>query len=275
VDQALRQQITKFYQAHVDGKFRLAYEMVAEDSKDLFFAADKEQYTDFSIVKVEYAEDFTRATAVVACGKVLAMFGNRFPVKAPITSTWKVEEGQWRWYKLPRVDVQSPAGMMHPGPTPEGDKKAELGKRGPKLEVIQRQVKVDKAEVKLNSTGASEDKVTVFNNLPGSISLSLIFHGYPGLDVKLDRETLNAKESAVLSFRFDPVDKHARRPMKAWLKVTPTNQIIQILVTFTGALGVATPAVQPPDVAAPASRPPAVVVKAPAAPASPPAQPKP
>ena len=36
-----------FYQAHVDGKFRLADTVVHEDSKDAFFVADKNQYKSF------------------------------------------------------------------------------------------------------------------------------------------------------------------------------------------------------------------------------------
>ena len=39
MDEALRARIHKFYQAHVDAKYRIADQVVAEDSKDLFFAA--------------------------------------------------------------------------------------------------------------------------------------------------------------------------------------------------------------------------------------------
>ena len=41
VDEALRARITRFYQAFIDGKFRLADALVADDSKDVFFAAEK------------------------------------------------------------------------------------------------------------------------------------------------------------------------------------------------------------------------------------------
>ena len=41
VDNALRERVSKFFQAHVDGKFRLAEEVIAEDSKDFFYNMEK------------------------------------------------------------------------------------------------------------------------------------------------------------------------------------------------------------------------------------------
>jgi hypothetical protein len=52
VDEALRARVTKFYQAHVDGKYRLADEVVAEDSKDAFFEARKPRYRKFELSRI-------------------------------------------------------------------------------------------------------------------------------------------------------------------------------------------------------------------------------
>ena len=52
MDQALRERVAAFLQAHVDGKFRLADQYVADESKDAFFEAHKRRYRDFEIVKV-------------------------------------------------------------------------------------------------------------------------------------------------------------------------------------------------------------------------------
>ncbi|MBM3748697.1 MAG: hypothetical protein FJW34_23225, partial [Acidobacteria bacterium] len=67
VDEAVRARVKQFFQAHVDGKFRAAAEVVAEDSQDAFFAANKPRCYSFEITKIEYLDEFTRATAVVAC----------------------------------------------------------------------------------------------------------------------------------------------------------------------------------------------------------------
>ena len=37
VDDALKTRVTEFYQDHIDGKFRKAEQLVAEDSKDAFY----------------------------------------------------------------------------------------------------------------------------------------------------------------------------------------------------------------------------------------------
>ena len=64
VDEALRQNVAKFYQAHVDGKFRNAEAVIAEDSKDTFYNLEKQRYFSFEIVRINYSENFTKAAVV-------------------------------------------------------------------------------------------------------------------------------------------------------------------------------------------------------------------
>jgi len=59
VDEALRSRIAKFYQAHVDKKFRQADEYVAEDTKDFYYQANKPAYLEFHIDNVLYQVNFT------------------------------------------------------------------------------------------------------------------------------------------------------------------------------------------------------------------------
>src|SRR5579864_740686 len=44
IEDALRARVTEFFQYHVDGNFRKAYDMVAEDTKDFYFKALKIQF---------------------------------------------------------------------------------------------------------------------------------------------------------------------------------------------------------------------------------------
>jgi len=44
-----QQRVRSFYQAYVDGKFRKAYDIVADDSKDAFLTATKPHYDGFEI----------------------------------------------------------------------------------------------------------------------------------------------------------------------------------------------------------------------------------
>ena len=61
VDQALRARVTEFFQAHVDGAFRKAFEIVAEDTKDYYFATEKVRFKSFKIVDIKYSDNFTKA----------------------------------------------------------------------------------------------------------------------------------------------------------------------------------------------------------------------
>src|ERR1700758_4766602 len=91
VDAALRERISKFFQAHVDGKTRQAEQYVAEDTKDFFFDSNKPHYFDFHIDKIIYSENFTRAKAIVMCKQRIMMPGSLSdPIDVPTPSTWKL-----------------------------------------------------------------------------------------------------------------------------------------------------------------------------------------
>ena len=55
IDDALRENVAKFFKAHVDGKFRQAEEVIAEDSKDFFYNMEKQRYFSFEIVRINYS----------------------------------------------------------------------------------------------------------------------------------------------------------------------------------------------------------------------------
>src|SRR5579885_1559929 len=61
IDEALRARVHDFYQAHVSGKFREAFKLVADDSADVFFAAAKQQYKECDTARINYSENFTKA----------------------------------------------------------------------------------------------------------------------------------------------------------------------------------------------------------------------
>src|ERR1044072_5758427 len=75
VEEALRARITQFFQLHVDGKFRQAESLVAEDTKDFFYSANKPKYLGFEIKSISYNDDFTKAKAVVVAQMVVMVPG--------------------------------------------------------------------------------------------------------------------------------------------------------------------------------------------------------
>src|ERR1700722_18375686 len=110
VDQALRARVSEYLQYQVDGNFRKAYEMVAEDSKDVYFTAPKTPYTSFSIDEITYSDDFKKASVRVTLGYVFAIVGHPLPVKNARVFEWKIEDGKWVWHFNPALIAATPMG---------------------------------------------------------------------------------------------------------------------------------------------------------------------
>lgn len=236
IDEALRARIAKFYQAHVDGKFRLADELVADDSKDFFFAASKTKFLGFEITKINYSENFSKANATVTVDMHVPIpgFGER-PMKIPVPSLWKVVDGQWYWYVDPEAMKITPFGKMEPG---SGE--ATGGPMPPKwkrldLKNLQAQVRADKGAVTLKADTGSSDQVTISNQMPGSVSLLLYDPKLPGVEIKLDRSELKAGEKATLTFRCQPLKKIPASSIPVRVLVQPINQEISIQLAITGS----------------------------------------
>jgi hypothetical protein len=229
VDRALRARITEFYQDHVEGKFRQAEALVAEDTKDYYYSANKTKYLSFEIRKIDYSEGFTRAKALIMCEQYIMMpeFNNK-PMKVPTPSTWKLADGQWYWYVDQDALRQTPFGKMTPGPYPKGAAPATaMPPSIPNLEQMEKlfsqQVKVDKTSVTLKP-GESE-QVTITNGAKGPITVELMGK-IPGVDVKLDEMNIPAGEKAVLTLRAGA----AAKPGVLSVLVEQTNQVFSIQV---------------------------------------------
>lgn len=127
VDQALRARVTEFLQYHVDGNFRKAYDMVAEDTKDQYFASGKVQIKGFQINNVKFDDTFTKATVTGTISKTFSVAGNDLPVTVPSTTTWKIENNKWVWYSEVKAAPATPMGLASASPV-------GAAPRAPKLE---------------------------------------------------------------------------------------------------------------------------------------------
>jgi hypothetical protein len=117
VDKALRERIAGFYQLLVDGKFRQAEALVADDTKDFFYDMSKPKYLSFEIGEIVYSDQFTRAKAIVLCEQNIPLpgFAGK-PLKFPQPSLWKLVDGVWYWYVDQIALRQTPFGVMNPSP---------------------------------------------------------------------------------------------------------------------------------------------------------------
>ncbi len=230
VDAALRGRVTKFYQAHVDGKFRVADEVVAEDSKEVFFAAQKTRYKGFEIVKIAYSDQFTKARVVVAVDTDMAFPGmGKVAVKAPLTTTWKLENGEWFWYVDPNLGKETPFGRMKPG---EGESSGgPFLNKGPDPQALIKLVSVDKTKVQLSGESPTAE-VHVSNGMSGAVSLSLEYSTAAGFEASLDTKEVARGGSAKILIRSVPGDKAPGSTATVRLHVQPLGHTIPIEVQF-------------------------------------------
>lgn len=230
VDEALRARIAKFYQAQVDGKARRAEEIVAEDSKDIFYNMAKPKFLGFEIRDITYSDNFTKAKAIVVVEMYLMMPGfEGKPMKVPGSTLWKIETGQWCWYIDPDVLNTTPFGKMKdsgkPGAPPDL-------KSAPTVESVGKQVRPDKLRATLTTLAPSSDQIKIHNGMQGSVRIELRHAVVRGLEIKADRTEIPAGEDAVLSFHYQPGQGLPPQTLTVEAEVQPINTILRFLVAF-------------------------------------------
>jgi hypothetical protein len=236
IDQALRDRITKFYQAHVEGKFRVADQYVAEDSKDIFYEADKRRCKAFEIVKITYSEEFRKAQVVTMCDTEMLMMpvGVR-PVKAPLTSFWKRENGEWFWYAIPRGAKESPWGAMKPGEKASGSGLAAGAMppgimQGPDPAAVFKLVTVDTQQLRFRSDQAATQEVKVSNAMPGSITVEVEPVNFAGIQAKVEKAQVAAGESTKVFVSYQPIKPLPGTTASVRIRILPTGRVIPINV---------------------------------------------
>lgn len=238
VEDALRARITQFYQLHVEGKFRQAEQLVAEDSKDFFYNAGKPTYYKFSISKIQYSDSFTRALATVLCNMIIPVpgFAGK-PLDVPTPSRWKLENGQWYWYIDQDQLLQTPFGKRNPASgdsaPPAGGSvlPANMPTTLSEAQSLLNGVQADKKAVRLNLEKASSDQVVIENRLQGAVKLVLNAPKVEGLEARFDQPELKSGEKTVLKFSYKPGKTPPER-IAATVSVEPTNQAIPVDIVF-------------------------------------------
>ncbi|MEO8130244.1 MAG: hypothetical protein ABJF23_33585 [Bryobacteraceae bacterium] len=234
VDEALKARISKFYQAHVDGKFRSAEQFVAEDSKDFFFEIEKQRYLSFQEPQITYSDQFTKAKVitVVKAELRIARMG-KIVVTPPIVSAWKLEDGQWYWYHMAEKYLETPFGrsVIPDEKEVERERKIAEFKKVSPAELVS-QVKVSGSAVALSSYEPASGAITVTNNLPGQVTVDFSFPPVEGLTVSVDKKTLKSGESAKVSFDSKPPNSNPKGTITGNIVVQPLNQTFPVTVTF-------------------------------------------
>jgi hypothetical protein len=208
-EKALRDRVQQFYQLQVDKKYRQAEGMVADDTKDDYYVGKKPNIQGFTIDRVELSDDNTKAKVSIKAKVLVLMPGAGAQVfEMPTPTTWKVENGEWRWYISAEAKVTTPFGKIN---TAGDTKTSELNTKGqapggimnPDLGALQGKATIDRAEVILTADSPSQ-VVTITNELPGPLDLRVDPHAgmIKGLTVEVDKTHLEAGEKARVLLRL-------------------------------------------------------------------------
>ena len=98
VEDGLRARLKLFYDAYLTGKFRQAYELVAEEDKDEYFNRAKTPYHSYRIGSIQFSDNFSKAKVLLVVNRDFHFQGHTMAVDVPIAEDWKIENGQWMWY---------------------------------------------------------------------------------------------------------------------------------------------------------------------------------
>jgi hypothetical protein len=238
VEEALRARVQKFYGFYMEGKFRAADALVAEDSKDAFYVGGKRKCRSIEIDTLRFSEDYSKADVMVSCDTdVMVEPVGLIRAQVPMRTRWKTLGGDWFWYVEPASEqgTPTPFGFFKPG-SPNGPPAAMgMPAVGMNVEALTKLVKVDRQQVSFDANTGGVARVVVTNTMPGSVSLVLDPKEIAGFELTLDKKDLAQGQSAVLSIGYVPSKDRKPSPVLVKIVVSPIQQEIPIRIGFTGS----------------------------------------
>jgi hypothetical protein len=234
VDQALRQRVTPFFQAHVDGRFRQAEQYVAEESKDAFYEAEKRRCRSFEIVRINYEENFSKAGVVINCEtEVLIPPKGLVAVRMPLASRWKVVDRDWYWYVESRPTVDSPFGKMTASPRSQGQ--GTPLPTGPSPADLAKMVTLDRNTLFFPPLSAGEAEIVVSNSMEGQVRVEIAPLSATDVKAEMDKTVIGGRGEGKLRVRYQPDASKPRQPGSSEeirLTVQPISREYVVMVKF-------------------------------------------
>jgi len=180
VDQALRARAKEFLQHQVDGNYRKAYDMVAEDSRDFYFGMAKPKYTSFELASIDFTDNFTKAVVNGTVKRTGNFGGHDVELPIPFKDTWSIENGKWMWTHQETKMLITPLGdiPIDPNAKPATDPATAIPKdtsAAAAAAAAEKQLAVkatvSKESLLFTAGKAGSDEVVFHNGLTGFIHL--------------------------------------------------------------------------------------------------------
>ena len=232
VNEALRKRVSDFYKLLEEGRFRQTDAYLAEDAKDVYYEQEKRRIRGHEIVRVNWADGFTKAVVVTVLQTDVVMRGSTIAVAAPISSRWRLEGNQWVMYFETTAGKPSPVGSLKAGPNQTNGLTSEELIKNPS--VIFNQITVEKDVVRLKSYEKSSDSILVSNGMPGGITVLFVPNLVnPGFRYRVEKQELGAGEKTKIVFEYDPgIDLSAKTTITGQIRIEPFSKAYPIVVMF-------------------------------------------
>lgn len=253
VDKALRTNVSQFFQDFVDGKFRQALNLVADDTQDKYFASTKAEITGFNIDGIKYADDFKQATVKVTVKRIWHMRAEGFAQDQQVPTTWdtnwKIENGKWAYYEPPVTGPQwttpmGPSAAYNPAVNGNSLGKREINDQTMAAEA-QRILSgngivtsVTPKEIKFTKGKPGAATLTFTNGQPGAVQISVegISEDLPVLASKVDKASVNSGEKSSVEVIYDPTSGDTPPgSVTLGVLIAPFNQLLTFTVSFDEA----------------------------------------
>ncbi len=242
VEQALRERATQFLQYQVDGSFRKSFDLVAEESKDWYFASTKAKILSFKIESVEYSDGFAKATVKSSTKRTVQTLGQSFSLEIPMFDRWKIEEGKWVWYHDPATidtpfgNIPAPSGgpettASSPAALPADLSPAAVAAAAAKLTSG---MLVNRKAITFVEGTASVEEIVFHNGAPGMVQLT-VDKMIPMESISIDAANVQVKpnEDVRVKVSYTP-DSIGAKYTTLRLTVQPFGRVYNIPVTLSG-----------------------------------------
>jgi hypothetical protein len=259
VSQALRERVNLFFSYHIGSFNRKAIDLVAEDTKDYYYASGKVMFQKVNITGISFTKDLKKAAVQLETTQNWQVAGYTTIATTPVVTTWEIEDGKWVWYLDKQASMRSVTPMGESAlPPPPGEKLAAVPMVNPDgtLNIpadfaeparvaaqgmaILSQAALDRNEVTFTANKADQSEVKFHNGLNGQVSLKLYeVPDIPGLKISLSKSDLGPNEDAQIRFAYEPVPKgfpdSLLRSYSLRVTVIPLNQEYPIKFTMLQA----------------------------------------
>jgi hypothetical protein len=239
VDKALRARVNEFFQYHVDGTFKNALPLVADETQDEYFNSGKTKLRSFKIDDIKYSDKFDKATVSMTISRDWEIRLQNNIVTLPMVTTWKIEHGKWVWYYNKQNAWLTPMG---PSDYKAISKNADGSLRLPKINQdtaaaaateILNSTGADKLEVRFETGKRGTDQVVFRNGAAGEVQLEVTpMDPVPGLTYKFDKLNVGAQQSATMTFQYEPQEKTPPVEVQVPFTVIPFNITYVVIVHF-------------------------------------------